>query len=208
MNKWSSKDIEKLIKRLKNFYKHREKKPFKVLISTILSQRTKDDITEKVSEKLFMIYDTPKKLASANVIDIMSIIKPVGFYKIKSKKIIEVAKIIVNDYNSVIPNSIDELMKLPLVGRKTANCVIVYGFGGDAIPVDTHVHRVSNRLGLVNTKSVTETEKNLEKILHRKYWKYINSIFVSFGQKICSSKPKCDICQIRDLCPTYTEHPL
>jgi endonuclease-3 len=175
--------------------------PFEVLIYTIISQRTRDEQTDVASAALLSEFPTPEDLAAANVRRIEKLIKPAGFYRVKARKIKEVCKILNDEYHGEVPNDFETLMKLPSVGRKTANCVLVFGFGKPAIPVDTHVHRISNRLGLVNTKNPEDTEEELSKILPRKYWLDINHMFVRFGQTICRPiGPKCHECPIRDLC--------
>lgn len=137
--------------------------PFSILIGTILSARTKDEATTKAVKILFSKYKNSKQLANAKTKDIEKIIKSIGFFRVKSKRIIEVAKIITTKYKGKVPNNLEELIKLPGVGRKTANCVLVYAFEKPAIPVDIHVHRISNRLGLVKTKNPEETEQELMK---------------------------------------------
>ena len=134
------------------------KKPFRVLISTIISQRTRDEETMIASKRLFASHDTPGALAKAKVADIEKLIRNAGFYRQKAPKIKEVARIIHKEYGDKVPETIDELTALPGVGRKTANCVLVFGFGKAALPVDTHVHRISNRLGLVETNSPEKTK--------------------------------------------------
>ncbi len=136
-----------------------EEDTFRVLIATILSARTKDETTLAASDRLFSRYPDVKSLAGARVGEIRKLIRPVGFYKTKAPRIRQVAKILVTKYRGSVPESMEELLELPGVGRKTANCVLVYGFRKPAIPVDTHVHRISNRLGLVATKIPEETEK-------------------------------------------------
>ena len=134
--------------------------------------------------------------------NIARLIRASGFYNQKARRIKEVSGIIVNDYGGKVPNNMDELLKLPGVGRKTANCVLVYGYGKDAIPVDTHVHRISNRLGLVETNDPMKTEEELQMNIPRKYWIDLNELFVKFGKDICRPvKPRCDECPIRKLCP-------
>ncbi len=177
---------------------------FSILIGTILSARTKDETTTKAVKMLFSKYKTPKELANAKVKDIEKIIRSIGFYHVKSKRIIEVSKIIDSKYDGIVPDSLDELIQLPGVGRKTANCVLVYAFDKPAIPVDIHVHRISNRLGLVNTKSPEETELELMKKIPKKYWLQINDTFVMYGQNICKPiSPMCDVCQIKKECNYY-----
>ena len=180
----------------------KEGNPFKVLIATILSSRTKDYTTLGASNRLFKKYKNPKELSKAKTLDIKKLIKPVAFYKTKSKKIKQVAEIIHKDYNNQVPIEMDELLELPLVGRKTANCVLVYGFNKPAIPVDVHVHRISNRLGLIQTETPERTEIELAKITNKKYWIQINEYFVRFGQLICKPRnPMCNTCKFEKNCP-------
>jgi endonuclease III len=181
--------------------------PFRILISTILSARTRDPVTEKASERLFAKYDNAGSLAKADQVEIASIIKPVSFYNQKSKNIVETSKQIVEKFHGKVPRSYSELMELPGVGRKTAGCVIVYGFGEPAIPVDTHVHRIPNRIGLVQTNTPEETEAELLSLYDRKYWLDVNELFVSFGKEICRPVgPKCQICPVMTLCKYYKEN--
>jgi endonuclease-3 len=178
--------------------------PFAILIGTILSARTKDENTTKVVKELFSKYKTAKDLANAKVKDVERIIKPIGFYRVKSRRIIEVAKIIQSKYGGAVPDDLDLLVGLPGVGRKTANCVLVYAFEKPAIPVDVHVHRISNRLGLVETKKPEETELELMKKIPQKYWLEINDTFVMYGQNICKPiSPMCHVCKIKKLCRYY-----
>ena len=171
------------------------------IISTILSSRTKDDITFNATKRLFEQYKNAKELSKANISDIKRLIKPVAFYKTKPKKIKQVARIIYKDYNNHVPSDMNQLLELPLVGRKTANCVLVYGFRIPAIPVDVHVHRISNRLGIVETEIPEETEIELTKIAKKEYWLQINEYFVRFGQLICKPvNPRCNICLFNNEC--------
>ena len=177
---------------------------FSILIGTILSARTKDETTAKAVKRLFSKYKTPKALANAKIKDIEKIIKPVGFYHVKSKRIIEVAKIIDSKFKGIVPDDLETLLKLPGVGRKTANCVLVYAFEKPAIPVDIHVHRISNRLGLVETKTPEDTEQELMKKIPKKYWIDINDTFVMYGQNICKPiSPMCGVCKIKRNCKYY-----
>lgn len=178
--------------------------PFSILIGTILSARTKDENTTKVVKALFARYKNAKQLAKARLKDVEKIIRPIGFFHVKAKRIIEVAKIIDSDYNGKVPDDLDLLVSLPGVGRKTANCVLVYAFEKPAIPVDIHVHRISNRLGLVKTKTPEETELELMKLIPKKHWTEINDTFVMYGQNICKPiSPMCDVCKIRKNCDYY-----
>jgi len=186
---------------LERLHKVQTARPFRILIATILSARTKDENTTKAADKLFKLYGTPQKLAKAKVKDVEKVIKSVGFYHVKSKRIIEVANLILSKYNGKVPADIDKLVDMPGVGRKTANCVLVYAFEKPAIPVDTHVHRISNRLGLVDTKTPEETEMALREKIPKKYWLDINNTFVMYGQNICKPiSPMCDVCKIRKTC--------
>ena len=178
--------------------------PFSILIGTILSARTKDEATTKAVKDLFSKYKNPKELAAAKIKDIEKIIKSIGFFHVKSKRIIEVAQIIHTKYKDKVPEDLDTLIQLPGVGRKTANCVLVYAFEKPAIPVDIHVHRISNRLGLVDTKNPEETEQELMKKIPKKYWIDINDTFVMYGQNICKPiSPMCDVCKIKNNCKFY-----
>ncbi len=178
--------------------------PFSILIGTILSARTRDENTTKIVKILFSKYKNAKQLANAKLRDVEKIIKPIGFYHVKAKRIIEVAKIIDSQYKGKVPDNLEELVDLPGVGRKTANCVLVYAFEKPAIPVDIHVHRISNRLGLVNTKTPEETEMELMKKIPQKYWLDINDTFVMYGQNICKPvSPMCSVCKIRKDCNYY-----
>jgi endonuclease-3 len=176
--------------------------PFKILISTILSARTRDANTKEATETLFAKYNTPKTIAEAKLEELEPLIRKSGFYKVKAARIKEVSRIIKDNYDGTVPKDYDELLNLPGVGSKTANCVLVYAFNIPAIPVDTHVHRISNRLGWVKTKKPIDTEKALKKIVPRDQWLKLNRSFVKFGQQICLPiSPKHDKCPIKDICP-------
>lgn len=178
--------------------------PLSILIGTILSARTRDENTSAVVRKLFSQYKTAHSLASAKVSDVEKIIKSTGFYHVKAKRIIEVAAIIDSKYSGKVPQTLDKLVELPGVGRKTANCVLVYAFDKPAIPVDTHVHRISNRIGLVQTKTPEDTEAELMKKIPKKHWIRINDTFVMYGQNICKPiSPMCTVCQIKKECNYY-----
>lgn len=178
--------------------------PLSILIGTILSARTRDENTSAVVRKLFSQYKTAHALASAKISDVEKIIKSTGFYHVKAKRIIEVASIIDSKYSGKVPQTLDKLVELPGVGRKTANCVLVYAFDKPAIPVDTHVHRISNRIGLVQTKTPEDTEIELMKKIPRKHWIRINDTFVMYGQNICKPiSPMCKVCQIKKECNYY-----
>lgn len=201
--------IDFIIKKLEEIYFLRifeDSDPFRVLIRTILSQRTRDENTDAASALLFSKFSTPVAIAFAPVEEVELLIKKSGFYHVKARRIREVSKIIHEDYNDIVPDNLKELLSLPGVGRKTANCVLVYGFHEDAIPVDVHVHRISNRIGLVKTKNPDETELKLMKVVPKKYWLPLNDLFVQFGQTICRPiGPKHEICPIAKHCDYYHE---
>ena len=181
--------------------------PFRVLIATVLSHRTKDPVTAQASIRLFAKYPSAKQLAKANTRTVARLIRPVGFYKTKARTVKKIAKIILEEYGGKVPEDIEELLELPSVGRKTANCVLVYGFKRPAIPVDTHVHRIFNRLGVVTTKTPEETEQELTRIVDRRDWLQLNEVFVKFGQTICKPiGPKCPVCPLNDRCKWYREN--
>ncbi len=178
--------------------------PFRVLIATVLSHRTKDPVTAKASSRLFAAFPDARKLSKANVRTVSRLIKPVGFYKTKAKTVKKLARIILEQYGNKVPESMEELLKLPSVGRKTANCVLVYGFRKPAIPVDTHVHRIFNRIGIVETITPDETEMELVKVVDRRDWLELNDVFVKFGQLVCKPiGPKCPICPLNNRCTYY-----
>lgn len=179
--------------------------PFKILIGTILSARSRDESTTKVVNKLFTTYRTPAELASADIEDIKRLIHSIGFYNVKAARIKKVAQEIVSKFSGKVPSDIDQLLQLPGVGRKTANCVLVYAFDKPAIPVDIHVHRISNRLGLVNTKNPEKTEEELARMVDRKLWTKVNDTFVMYGQNICLPvKPNCKVCDLKKQCRYYS----
>jgi endonuclease-3 len=180
--------------------------PFKVLIGTVLSHRTRDEQTSRATERLFEVYGTPETLAKADSGKVKELIRGVGFYNVKSKNVIRVATQIVEEFGGKVPQDIESLLTLHAVGRKTANCVLVYGFNVPAIPVDTHVHRIANRLGLVQTKTPEETEEELTKTVPKRYWLELNELFVRFGQTTCKPiGPRCGTCTLKGDCKYYKE---
>lgn len=175
--------------------------PFKVLISTILSLRTKDETTAQASYRLFKLADTPQKMIRLGQETIAKTIYPVGFYNNKAKQIPEICRKLIEEYNGIVPDEIDELLKFNGVGRKTANLVLTLGYQKLGICVDTHVHRISNRLGIVKTKTPEETEFALRKCLPKKHWIIYNDLLVTYGQNLCTpTSPKCSECKIYDFC--------
>lgn len=181
--------------------------PFELLIATILSAQTTDETVNKATAELFKYYNNPYDIAKLKSEELEKYIKICGLYKTKAKNIIEASKIIVEQFNGNVPDDIEDLMKLPGVGRKTANVVLSNAFGKDAIAVDTHVFRVSNRLGLANAKDVLETEKQLMENIPKKYWSKAHHWLIWHGRKVCTSrKPKCDVCRLREYCKFFTEN--
>lgn len=181
--------------------KRENRDPFLVLVGTLLSLRTKDETTEIAMERLTKVAKTPEDFIKMTDEKLQELIYPVGFYRNKSKTIKDTARIIIEKYGGKVPDSIDELLKIKGIGRKTANLVITEGYGKPGICVDTHVHRISNRLGIVKTKHPHETETALRAILPRKYWIIYNMLLVTFGKNICNPvSPKCSICPIAHMC--------
>lgn len=177
------------------------KDPFLTLISCLLSLRTKDEVTARASERLFARAKTPEEMLNLKKEDIEAAIYPVGFYKRKAEQILAICRVLVEEYDSRVPDEIDELLKLKGVGRKTANIVITMGYNKPGVAVDTHVHRISNRLGLVSTKSPYQTEFALRKMLPKRYWIIFNNLLVMHGKTICTPvSPKCSICPIAEYC--------
>jgi len=177
-------------------------RPFETLVSTILSLRTKDAVTETASRRLLARAPTPISLASLPIQEVEMLIFPVGFYHTKAKHLRETCQSLLKDHGGSVPRSMEELLKLPGVGRKTANLVLTVGFGDYGICVDTHVHRISNIWGYVRTKTPEETEFALRKKLPRRHWKTYNDILVTFGQNLCVPvSPWCSKCPVARHCP-------
>ncbi|WP_457641763.1 endonuclease III domain-containing protein [Persephonella sp.] len=198
--KWNAPVVSLMAKRDK-------RTPYQILISTIISLRTRDEVTAEVSERLFRLADNPYDMLKLSEKHISEAIYPAGFYKNKAKVIKEISRKLVDQYEGEVPDNIDELLKLKGVGRKTANLVIALGYNKPAICVDTHVHRISNRLGFVKTKTPEETELQLREKVPKKYWNRINDLFVAFGQTICKPiSPFCSKCPVKDLCEKIEVH--
>ena len=205
-------DIDELIRRLKSKVLSLQepvvseiarvkRDPYKILISCLISLRTKDEVTREASKRLFELADDPQKMLSLTPETIEKAIYPAGFYHNKARIILDVSKKLVEEYDSHVPDTIDELLKFNGVGRKTANLVVTVGFEKPGICVDTHVHRISNRLGYVKTKTPEETEMRLRKKLPGKYWIEFNDLLVTWGQNICKPiSPICSQCSVFDLC--------
>lgn len=180
---------------------HWERDPFKILISCILSLRTQDRTTGSASERLFELAPDAETLSTLPVKVIEKAIYPVGFYRVKAKRIKEISRVLLEKYSSKVPDELDELLKLKGVGRKTANLVITLGFKKLGICVDTHVHRITNRWGYVKTTTPEKTEYALRAKLPGKYWLKINGLLVAFGQGICRPvSPLCSQCSIKTFC--------
>lgn len=177
--------------------------PFQVMIGTILSQRTRDEATDRASARLFARFPDAPGLAAARPSEIEPLIRETGFYHTKARLVRDCAREVLARFGGSVPRSFEELTSLPGVGPKTANCVLVFGYDIPAIPVDTHVHRIANRLGVVRTRSPEETELRLREVLPREYWIPINPLLVQHGQNLCRPiGPKCPECPIADLCAT------
>lgn len=178
-----------------------EKDPFKVLISTIISLRTKDEVTIESSKRLYKILNKPEDITKITIKELEKAIYPAGFYKRKAIQIKKVCEKLILEYNSEIPKDIDTLLKFEGVGRKTANLVLSEGYNIPAMCVDTHVHRISNRLGYIKTKTPEESEIILRRKLPIKYWNIYNSLLVAFGQSICRPiSPHCSKCPVEKYC--------
>lgn len=200
-------NIDKIIGILKKIYSSdmfaevNDREPYKVLVSCILSLRTKDETSYPASERLFRLAATPKKMLILTLKQIQKAIYPVCFYRVKSKTILDISRRLLEEYCGKVPGTIDELLKFKGVGRKTANIVVTYGFNKPGIAVDVHVNRISNRLGLVKTKTPHDTEFALRKNLPQKYWIPINELLVRHGQAICKPiSPICSKCPISMYC--------
>ncbi len=177
--------------------------PFQVLVATVLSQRTRDETTDRVAAKLFEAYPTPEALARAPPARLRRILRPVGFYATKARGIRELSRLLMSRHGGAVPRDMEALLALPMVGRKTANCTLVFGFGIPAIPVDTHVHRLANRLGAVRTRTPEETEEALRKVVPEGLWVPLNPLLVQHGQNVCLPRlPHCERCPLVDLCET------
>lgn len=184
-----------------DFVKAQTEDPFKILVSTILSARTKDETTAEVCDRLFKVVDKPHDFDRFSQPELEKLIFPIGFYHTKAKHLKQLPDEMDRLFNGRVPDSIDELIQLPGVGRKTANLVMTQAFDKHAICVDVHVHRISNRFGLLKTRDPHETEMKLREILPKRYWKTWNSYLVSYGQTVCRPvSPRCSECGIRSLC--------
>ena len=212
----NDKDIDKIMKELLKVTKSMpmpvvteiklvtNRDAYKILISTMLSLRTKDSTTRDASMRLFEKAGNPKDMLKLSEEEIAKLIYPVGFYRVKAKNILEVSQTIIDDYNGKVPDEIDELLKLRGVGRKVANLVVTEAFDKYGICVDTHVHRISNRFGYVSTKKPEQTEFTLRKKLPKKYWRVYNDTLVIYGQNLCKPiNPLCNQCSVSKYCDYF-----
>jgi len=184
------------------FIANRGATPFEVLVSTLLSLRTKDEVTSVAADRLLSAARTPEALIKLTPQEIERLIYPVGFYPTKAKRLLSISRILLDRYSGNVPDTLEELTALPGVGRKTANLVLVEGFKKPAICVDTHVHRISNRIGYVVTKHPDQTEMALRKKLPKRHWVRYNELLVAFGQVVCRPvSPFCSRCPVADMCP-------
>lgn len=208
----SESDIGEIVRRISKAMEHlpdpsvtlvgkRWKSPFLVLISCILSLRTKDETTLPASERLFAMADTPEAMLTLSLAQIEKAVYPVGFYKTKARTIHGICRDILEKFGGQVPDDLDTLMTMKGVGRKTANLVLTEGFAKPAMCVDTHVHRISNRLGYVKTNTPDETEWALREKLPRKYWMQYNALLVTWGQNVCRPiSPVCSTCPVNTIC--------
>lgn len=181
--------------------KESDRDPFLILISTLLSLRTKDRTTREAGDRLFAIARTPAAMLKLPLKKLERVIYPVGFYRTKAKAIHQICRRLIDEYGGVVPDSIDELVTLPGVGRKTANLVVTIGYGKPGICVDIHVHRISNRWGYIKTETPEESEQVLRGVLPKQYWIIYNDLLVPYGQNLCLPvSPRCSTCKLTELC--------
>jgi endonuclease III len=212
-------NISKIMETLKQIYPSHDKttlnrmrdKPdaFKILISCLLSLRTQDKNTEIASGRLFAVADTPKKILRLSDRKLEELIFSSGHYRKKARTLKHVSEVILKEFNGKVPDTREELMSIKGIGPKTSNIVLAFAYGKNVLPIDTHCHRIPNRLGWVKTKTPEQTEAELMKILPEKYWRDFNAIFVLFGKTICVPiSPKCSECSIEKYCPkiNVTKH--
>lgn len=204
----NSKVMGRVVSRLKKTYRHtvfvdnHGRDPYRVLIGCVLSLRTKDEVSFPATDRLFERASDPAGMLGLRAATISRLIYPVGFYRTKAKQIREISRRILDRYDGQVPDDLDELLTLPGVGRKTANLVVTLAFNKPGICVDTHVHRISNRLGWVRTSTPDKTEFALREILPRRHWIVINELLVRHGRQTCKPiSPLCSTCVIRNDCP-------
>jgi len=179
----------------------RTRSPFRVLVSTVISARTKDEVTSRASERLFAAASTPEEMVRLGEKAIAELIYPAGFYRTKARSILALSRKLIDEFASRVPDDLDLLLTLPGVGRKTANLVVTLAFGGAGICVDTHVHRIVNRVGALATANPMETEFALRAVLPKRHWIEINDLLVTYGKEICTPvSPRCSKCALPSLC--------
>ena len=179
----------------------RTRSPYRILVSTVISARTKDEVTSIASERLFRAASTPEEMVRLGESRIAELIYPAGFYRTKAKSILGLSRDLIENFSSEVPKDLDLLLTLPGVGRKTANLVITLAFGGEGICVDTHVHRIANRIGAVSTRNPRETEFALREVLPKKHWIEINDLLVTYGKNVCTPlSPRCTQCALGRHC--------
>ncbi len=213
MNRKSAFDIDRFVATIESNYRqwnppiitfiaNRGASPYEVLVSTLLSLRTKDEVTGVAAQRLLAVARTPEAMLTLTPQEIEKCIYPVGFYPTKARRLLSISRILLDRYGGKVPGTLEELTALPGVGRKTANLVLVEGFKIPAICVDTHVHRISNRIGYVKTKNPDKTELALRKKLPKRHWVRYNELLVAFGQVLCRPiSPFCSRCPVADMCP-------
>lgn len=204
-----SANIEEILEFFKRSYelKFRLREPFKVLVATLLSQRTREEITEKAATSLFKLADSPRKILRLTEKQLARLIYPVGFYRQKAKKIRIVCKVLLKKYGGKVPRDREKLLNLPGVGDKTADVVLCYGFGVPSIAIDTHCNRIPKRIGIVpESASLREVKEILERLVPIEDWYVVNLGFVNFGREICKPvKPRCEICPFKNFCKHFRQ---
>jgi len=200
--------IDRVMKRLTKLYdidrfvSRNGPDPYRILIGCVISLRTKDEVSYEATERLFRRASGPREMVRLRAVTIAKLIYPAGFYRRKAEQIREISRLLITRHGGRVPGEIDELVQLPGVGRKTANLVVTLGYGKPGICVDTHVHRISNRLGWVETKTPERTEQALRSLLPRRHWIPINETFVRHGQQVCKPiSPLCSTCPVNGDCP-------
>jgi endonuclease-3 len=175
--------------------------PYKVLVATVISQRTREEQTTEVSERVFARYPDARALAGADESELFELLEGSQYRETKAPRLIEMARILVARYGGQVPDDVDALLQLPGVGRKTANCVLIYAFEKPALCVDTHMHRITNRLGWVHTRTPDQTERALERVIPRDLWAGSNRLFLQHGRAVCTpGVPRCIACPVREYC--------
>jgi endonuclease III len=201
----------KLLSRLRTFYRYgdfrvpvlreRGADPFRVLVSTVVSHRTQDSVTARITRELLRTYPTPKAMSQAKEADLIRVVARGGLASAKGRGLLEASRMIVNRFGGQVPVSERELLELPMVGPKTASAVAVFAYGRSSIPVDVHIHRVANRIGAVHTNSPEQTALALMRVVPKRYWSEINPILVQHGQNVCTARrPQCRLCPIGGQC--------